>query len=68
MAAVVIRPVPEVSVKAMLSPVNGAARVSALFAVLEPPEVLIEVAAVREIAVLDVPIVTGPLLVIAPAK
>ena len=63
-----ITPVPEVRVKATLSPVTGAANVRALFEVLEPPDVLMVVAAVRVIPVLDVPIVVGPLLVIEPAR
>ena len=64
----VITPVPEVKVKAILSPVNGAAKVNDLLAVLEPPDVLIVVAAVKPMDVLDAPIVVGPLLVHAPAK
>ena len=63
-----ITPVPDVNVNAILSPDNGAAKVSALFAVLEPPDVLIAVAAVRLIAVPEAPIVVGPLLVIVPAR
>ena len=61
-------PVPEVKVRAIFSPVRGAAKVSALFAVLEPADVLIVVASVSTMLVLDVPIVVGPLLVNTPAK
>ena len=67
-AAVVITPVPEVNVRAILSPVRGAAKVSALFAVLEPPDVLMVVAALSTMLELDAPMVVGPLLVNAPAK
>ena len=61
-------PVPDVKDSAILSPARGAASVSALFAVLEPPDVLIVVAAVKAMLVLDAPIVVGPLLVNDPAK
>ena len=67
-AAVVITPVPEVNVSAILSPVRGAAKVSALFAVLDPPDVLMVVASVSTMLELDVPMVVGPLLVMVPAK
>ena len=67
-AAVVITPVPDVKDSAILSPASGAASVSALFAALEPPDVLMVVAAVNVIAVPEAPIVVGPLLVNAPAR
>ena len=56
-AAVVITPVPEVKVKAILLPDNGAANVSALFAVFEPPDVLIDVVSVKAMLVPDLPTV-----------
>ena len=67
-AAVVITPVPEVNVRAILSPDSGAAKVNALLVVFEPPEVLMVVAAVRVMLEPDAPIVVGPLLVKDPAK
>jgi hypothetical protein len=42
--------------------------VSALLEVLEPPDVLMVVAAARVMPVLDAPIVVEPLLVIKPAR
>ena len=65
---VVKTPEPVVKVSALVAPLITPPKFKARLAVLEPPEVLIDVAAARLMGVPASPMVVAPLLIIVPAK